>query len=116
MLFGGAAAPRNPVGRSLWVRYRGDQVFHQRLVLAASLDGESVYICTPDFDDYLEDSSRANADLDAVHWSLPDGSPPDAMPRNSAYRFRAWPGPEVLVIVPPRHDPKGPRSRDRGRE
>ena len=56
MALAGVGAPPRPVGHSLWVRYRGSPEFHQRLVVAVSSDGESMYIVTPDFDSYVEDS------------------------------------------------------------
>ena len=111
MLQGNGGAPRNPVGRSLWVRYRGSPEFHQRLVLAASSDGDRCYVVTPDFDDYLEDFSRGNADLDAVHWSMEDGAPPPQVPRNHAYRFRAWPDPDLMAGMQQRAERALPRER-----
>ena len=88
--------PDDAIGRSVWMRFRGFPLYHQRLVVAVSSDGEAFYVVTPDFDDYWEDVSRSNDDIDAVVWSSPDGSPPDSVPRAQAYRFRAWPDPDRM--------------------
>ena len=69
-----------PIGHSLWVRYRGSPLHNQRLVLAVSSDGDRMYIVTPEFDSYVEDFSRTNPDIDSVKWSNADGSPPDGVP------------------------------------
>ena len=95
----GIGPPARPVGHSLWVRYRGSQEHHQRLVLAVSSGGSSMYIVTPDYDHYVEDYSRANPDVDSVRWSLADGSPPDGVPRNLAYRFRTWPDNDTMEML-----------------
>ena len=82
-----AGMPSNPVGESLWVRHRGYPVHHQRLVLGATLDGESFFVATPDFECYLENFGRENGDIDSVKWSLPDGSPPPGCRVTSAIAF-----------------------------
>ena len=96
MSLAGLGPPAQPVGHSLWVRYRGFPLHHQRLVVAVSSDGDRMFVVSPDFDSYMEDYSRANPDIDSVRWSNADGSPPEGVPRAQAYRFRTWPDADAM--------------------
>ena len=66
MALAGIGPPAQPIGHSLWVRYRGSPEHHQRLVLAVSSDGERMFVVTPDFDAHVEDFSQQNPDIDSV--------------------------------------------------
>eukprot|EP00973_Karenia_brevis_P051513 7152931-Karenia_brevis.AAC.1 len=79
-----------------WIKYRGEELFHQRLVSGvverlATTQSDSLLLATtsPDGDTMVEDCGDFSMDVDIVRFSEVFRPPPRNIARDQVYRFRA---------------------------
>ena len=79
-------------GMTVFVRYVGDDLWHERLLLARVGTSLNVWvICTPDNDLYTESFGNSNDDVDGFRFGTPANVLPPGVPPGRAYRFNVLP-------------------------
>ena len=73
-------------GRVALLDYGGDGIWHERLILA-HVEGDEFYVCSPDFDLFIEELSRRNQDLEGLRVVPRGGGLPPGLVRDAIYGF-----------------------------
>ena len=88
------------VGKYVYIKYQGHDLWHERLLLArVGSVGAKWIILTPDRDMYLEDFGAQNDDVEGLRLPLPASGRPPGVPDAETYNFRQKPdGPELAEL------------------